>query len=201
MPLPIPTRPWDTVSMDFITSLPNVDGYDAILNVVCTLSKMAHFISWNSTVNSRQLANLFLDNMYCLHGLPRFLIGDRDTRHTSQFFKNLMSELKITLCLSTAYHPQSDGNTERCHRTIEQIFRAFVHTDHFNWLSSLTLAEFAYNNNVQSNISHLPFVANYKFDTRTPFNLIDPPIDFIPQQNNEGVLQRLPTVHNLIVDQ
>ena len=127
MPLPVPSRPWESVSMDFITCLPNVDGYDAILTVVCTLTKMAHFIPCNSTVNSRQLAKLFLDNVYRLHGLPRFLIGDRDTRYTSHFFKNLMSELRTTLCLSTAYHPQSDGNTERCHRTIEQILRAFVH--------------------------------------------------------------------------
>jgi len=139
-------------------------------------------------------------NVYRLHGLPRFLIGDRDTRYTSHFFKNLMSELKTTLCLSTAYHPQSDGNTERCHRTIEQILRAFVHTDNFNWLSSLSLAEFAYNNNVHSSIGHSPFVANYGFDPRTPLNLIDPPIDRIPQQDNESTLQRLFTVHNLIVD-
>jgi hypothetical protein len=187
--------------MDFITNLPNVDGYDAILTVVCTLSKMAHFIPCNSTVNSRQLAKLFLDNVYRLHGLPRFLIGDRDTRYTSHFFKNLMLELKTTLCLSTAYHPQSDGNTERCHRTIEQILRAFVHTDHYNWLSSLSLAEFAYNNNVHSSIGHSPFVANYGFDPRTPYNLIDPPIDIIPQQKDDSVLERLLTVHKLIVDQ
>jgi hypothetical protein len=112
-----------------------------------------------------------------------------------------MQELKTTLCLSTAYHPQSDGNTERCHRTIEQILRSFVHTDHYNWLSSLSLAEFAYNNNVHSSIGHSPFVANYGFDPRTPYNLIDPPIDTIPQQNNDDILQRLMTVHNLIVDQ
>ena len=78
MTLPVPTRPWDSVSMGFITSLPNVDDYDAILIVVYTLSKMAHFIPCNSTVNSRQLAKIFLDNVYRLHGLPRFVIGDRD---------------------------------------------------------------------------------------------------------------------------
>jgi len=106
MRLPAPTKPWESVSMDFITSLPNVDGYDAILTVVCTLTKMAHFIPCNSTVNSRQLAKLFLDNVYRLHGLPKFLIGDRDTSYSSHFFKSLMLELKTTLCLSTAYHLQ-----------------------------------------------------------------------------------------------
>ena len=68
-------------------------------------------------------------------------------------------------------------------------------------MSSLSLAEFAYNNNVHSSIGHSPFVANYGFDPRTPYNLIDPPIDLIPQQNNDGVLQRLLTIHNLNVDQ
>jgi len=129
MPLPVPTRHWDSVSIDFVTNLPNVDGYDAILTVVCTLSKMAHFIPCNSTVNSRQLANLFLDNLYHLRGLPRFFIGDRDTRYKIHYFKNLVLEFKRTLCLSTAYHLQSDGNTERWHRTIEQILRAFVPSD------------------------------------------------------------------------
>ncbi len=109
--------------------------------------------------NSRQLAKCFLDNVYRLLGLPRFLVGDRDTRYTSHFLKSLLLELKTTLCLSTAYHPQSDGNTGRCHRTIERILLAFVHTDHFNWLSSLSLAELAYNNNIHNNIGHSTFVA------------------------------------------
>jgi hypothetical protein len=112
-----------------------------------------------------------------------------------------MLELKITLCLSTTYHPQSDGNTKRFYRTIEQILRAFVHTNHYNWLPSLSLAEFDYNNNVHSNIGHSPFVANYGFDPRTPYNLINPSIELIPHQNNDAVLERLFTVHKLIVDQ
>ena len=94
MPLRVPTRPWDSVSMDFITCLPNADGYDAILTVVCTLKKMAHFIPYKSTINSRQLAKLFLDTVYRLHGLSRFLIGDRDTRHTSHFFKKTRVRVK-----------------------------------------------------------------------------------------------------------
>ena len=113
-----------------------------------------------------------------------------------------MLEFKTTLCLSTAYHQQPDGNTEKCHRTIEQILRDFFHSDHFNWLSSLSLSEFAYiNNNGHNSICHSPFVANYGFDPCTPYNLIDPHIDLIPQHNNEGVLQRLFIIYNLSVDQ
>jgi hypothetical protein len=119
MPLPVPTRPWDSISMDFITNLPNVNGYDAILTVVCTLYKMANLIPCNSTVTSRELAKLLLDNVYRLHGLPRLLIGDGDTRYTSHILKKPMLKLKTTLCLRTSYHSQSDGITERFHRTIQ----------------------------------------------------------------------------------
>jgi hypothetical protein len=81
------------------------------------------------------------------------------------------------------------------------MLRAFVHTDHFNWLFSLSLAEFAYNNNIYSSIGYSPFAAKYGFHPRAPYNLIDHPIDLIPQQENDGILQRLLTVHILIVDQ
>ena len=87
-------------------------------------------------------------------------------------FLNLVSEFKTTRCLITACYPQSDGNTERCHRAIEQILRAFVRTDHFYWLSSLSHAEFVYNNNLHNNIGHSTFVANYGFDPRTPYIIL-----------------------------
>ena len=130
MPLPVPVNPWESVSLDLITGLPNADGYDAVVTFVCSLTKMAHFVPCASTINARQLAKLFLDNVYRLHGLPRFLIGDRDPRYTSKFFQSLMSDLRTTLSLSTAYHPQTDGQTERVHRTIEQILRSYIHTNH-----------------------------------------------------------------------
>jgi hypothetical protein len=119
----------------------------------------------------------------------------------ANYSKKIMLELKTTLYLGTAYHPQSNGNPERCYRTIEEILRAFVHTDHFNWLPSLSLAEFASNNYVHKCIGRSPFLSNYGFDPRTPFNLINYPIDLIPQQNNGGVLQILLAVHNLVFDQ
>jgi hypothetical protein len=93
--------------MDFITNIPKVDGYDDILTLVCTLSKIAHFIPCNLTVKSRQLAELFLDNAYRFHGLPIFLVSDRDTRYTNHFFKNLILELKTILASVplTTYNP------------------------------------------------------------------------------------------------
>ena len=169
------------------------------------LTKMAHFIPCTSTVNSVQLAKLFMSNVYRLHGLPRYLIGDRDSRYTSEFFRSLMTELRTKLCLSTAYHPQSDGNTERCHRTIEAILRAFVHDDHEAWHENLVLAEFAYNNNVHTSTGFSPFMANYGYDPSTPLNLIDPPVDTSTgpgsDAKNTRNLNKLLNVHQLIVEQ
>ena len=197
MPLPVPTRPWESVSLDFITGLPEVDGYDAILTVVCTLTKMAHFIPTTSNINAKQLAKLFMTNVYRLHGLPRYLIGDRDSLYTSEFFTKLMQQLRTKLCLSTAYHPQTDGNTERCHRTIEQILRAYVHDNHHEWLDNLPLAEFSYNNNTHSSTTYSPFVANYGYDPHTPMNLIEPPVN----TENSDILEKLLTIHSLIMEQ
>ena len=199
MPLPVPTRPWESVSLDLITGLPTADGYDAIVTFVCSLTKMAHFVPCASTINARQLARVFLDNVYRLHGLPRFLIGDRDPRYTSKFFQSLMSDLRTTLSLSTAYHPQSDGQTERVHRTIEQILRSYVHTNHDGWLEHLSLAEFSYNNNVHSSTEYSPFMANCGFHPRTPINMIDPP--FESKQRAGDILDKLYTIHRLIADQ
>ena len=199
MPLPVPVRPWESISMDFVTGLPNCDGYDAILTVVCTFSKMAHFIPCTKTVNAKQLAKMILNEVYRYHGLPRIIISDRDTRITSEFFRKLMADLRTTLCLSTAYHPQSDGNTERTHRTIEQILRSYVHTDHHEWLTSLPLAEFAYNNNVHSSTGYSPFMANYGFDPRTPASLLDPATE--TPKSTDDILERLMTIHSLIADQ
>ena len=110
-----------------------------------------------------------------------------------------MADLRTTLCLSTAYHPQSDGNTERTHRTIEQILRSYVHTDHHEWLTSLPLAEFAYNNNVHSSTGYSPFMANYGFDPRTPASLLDPATE--TPKSTDDILERLMTIHSLIADQ
>ena len=111
-----------------------------------------------------------------------------------------MEELKTTLdCLSTAYHLQSDGNTKRFHHTIEQNLRAFVHTNHFGWISNLSLDEFAYNNNVHSITMYSPFVSKYSFDPRTPYNLIEQPLD--TNKDSDDVLDRIMTVHSIIIDQ
>ena len=123
-PLPIPERNWEPISMDLITSLPVTPrGYDAIFVVVVKLSKMTYFVPTNTTVTAAKLADLFLSEIYRLHDLPSVIISDRDSRFTSNFWKELVKKLNIRLNMSTARHPETDGQTERMNRVLEEILR------------------------------------------------------------------------------
>ena len=120
-PMPVPKRPWEFFSMDFITNLPLVNGYDSICTFVCLFTKQAHFVPCSSNISAKQLADLYINHVYKYHGLSRVMIGDRDTKFTSEYWRALFSSFQTRLNLSSAYHPQTDGQTERTHRTIEQI--------------------------------------------------------------------------------
>ena len=123
-PLPIPDRPWESISMDFITQLPRTsDGFDSILVFVDRLTKMVHLAPGKTTDTATIVAKRFLNTVFKLHGLPRQIISDRDARFTGHFWHGLMNLLGIKLGLSTAFHPQTDGQTERTNRTIKQILR------------------------------------------------------------------------------
>ena len=104
-PLNVPERPWSSISMDFITDLPESNGADAILVVVDRLTKMAHFVPCNKTITSEQTARLFIDNIYKSHGLPEDIISDRGTQFTSSFWNSLFKILGVKIKLSTAFHP------------------------------------------------------------------------------------------------
>ena len=118
--LPIPKQPWKSISIDYITGLPvsSTHKYDAILVVVDRLSKMAHFIPTHKTVTAVETANLFLQNIFRLHGLPKEIISDRDTNFTSIFWTHLMKKLDIERKLTTAFHLQANGQVERINRIL-----------------------------------------------------------------------------------
>ncbi|GJP49090.1 hypothetical protein CLOM_g8351 [Closterium sp. NIES-68] len=124
-PLEPPSRPWQQVTMDFVTGLPaGPSGNDAILIVIDRLTKMAHFSACKTTITAEQTAKLFLTNIVRLHGFPSAIISDRDPRFTSNFWTKNRQQYGTRLHLSTAYHPQSDGQTERTNQTMEQL----IHT-------------------------------------------------------------------------
>jgi hypothetical protein len=171
-PLPIPERKWECVSTDLIVQLPKTkNGYDAIATFVDKLTKMAHFVPTTTTVDAPKYAQVYFDNVVRHHGLQRSIVSDRDPRFTSKFWDNLMRLCGTNLARSTAYRPQTDGQTERAHRTIEEILRAYVNDKHTDWDERLTAAEFAYNNAPSASSGKSPFYLNYGFHPLTPATL------------------------------
>lgn len=173
-PLPVPERSWQDISMDFVTHLPPSRGYDAILVVVDRLTKMKHFIPCKGTCNAEEVARLYAYNVWKLHGLPQTIVSDRGPQFVAQFWKHLTRRLQITNLLSTAYHPETDGQTERTNAVLEQYLRAYVSYLQDDWSEWLPLAEFAANS-ARSESTHVsPFFANYGFHPRMGFEPVLP---------------------------
>lgn len=177
-PLEVPHKRWQSISMDMITGLPLSEGFDAIFVVVDRLTKMAHFIPTTATVTSEGLAKLFFDKIFKHHGLPESIISDRGTTFNSRFSKELCSLLNIAQNISTAYHPETDGQTERINGILEQYIRGHCNYQQDNWSDLLTLAEFAYNNTQSATINVSPFFANYGFNPR--YDCVRPPTQPTP---------------------
>jgi len=156
-----PDRPWKSISMDFITDLPDSEGDDAILIIIDRLTKMAHFLPGTKELNARQFSDLFMREIFRLYGLPKDIITDRGSIFTSDLGKEMTKQLGIERRLSTAFYPQTDGQTERKNSTLEQYLRAYVNYQQDNWKELLPMAEFTYNNGYQESIKSTPFFANY----------------------------------------
>jgi len=169
MPNSIPERPWTHISADFITKLPLAQGYDSILVVVDRLTKMVHFIPTTEKTSAERLARLFRDNVWKLHRLPKSIISDRGPQFTVGMMKELNEMLGIKSKLSTAFHPQTDGQTERVNQELEQYLRMFIDHRQEQWPEWLGTAEFTYNNKVHSSTRTSPFKANYRQDPRMGF--------------------------------
>jgi hypothetical protein len=157
-----PPRRWDQVTMDLITQLPRTtEGNDAIVVVVDKYSKMLHCFPTTTTVTAPQLAKLFMNGIVRHHGIPSSIISDRDPRFTSSFWQQLWKQLGTKLAMSTAYHPQTDGQTERANRIIEDMMRAYVSSKQSDWDQHLATIELAYNNSTHSSTGFSPFYLNY----------------------------------------
>jgi transposase InsO family protein len=157
-PLEIADQRWEQITMDFIVQLPKTKSkHDAILVVVDRLSKRIHAIPTTTNVTAPEVAQLFFQNIFRLHGLPRIIVSDRDPKFVSNFWKALFKQLGVRLAMSTAHHPQTDGQTERANRTLEDMLRTFVNYKQDNWDKCLPAAEFAYNNSLQASTGFTPF--------------------------------------------
>ena len=165
-PLEIPQQVWHTISLDFIEGLPRSGHANCILVVVDKFSKYGHFLPLLHPFTAAKVAKVFLDNIYKLHGLPVNIISDHDRIFTSAFWQHLFQLSDTKLCMSTAYHPQSDGQTERLNQCLETYLRCFVHSCPTHWSKWLSVAEFWYNTSDHSSLGRTPFEVVYGYAPR-----------------------------------
>jgi hypothetical protein len=163
-PLPIPEHKWESISMDFITRLPKAQGKDCIFVVVDRLMKFAHFFSIATDFSAAQVTELFFREIFRLHGLPKTIVSDRDSRFMSTFWQELFRLVDTTLTPSTSYHPQTDGQTEIVNKWVEGYLRNYVAGQQKAWVRWLHLGEYCYNTTHHMSIGMTPFKALYSYD-------------------------------------
>lgn len=170
--LPTPSEPWKEISMDFITGLPEVEyerrKYNAILVIVDRFTKYALYIPCSKNISSEGLANKFLRHVFRPYGMPRGIVSDRGSVFTSAFWRSFCHLLGCKRRLSTAFHPQTDGQTERQNQNLEHYLRAFCNKDQMDWIHKLPLAEFTYNTAQHSATRETPALLLHGFQPEAP---------------------------------
>ncbi|GJV77337.1 putative reverse transcriptase domain-containing protein [Tanacetum coccineum] len=165
----IPEWKWDNITMDFITKLPrSSQGFDTIWVIVDRLTKSAHFLPIRENDPLDKLARLYLNRIVARHGIPASIICDRDGRFTSNFWRSFQKALGTDISMSTAYHPETDGQSERTIQTLKDMLRACVIDFGKGWVKHLPLAEFSYNNSYHASIKAAPYEALYGRKCRSP---------------------------------
>ena len=168
-PLQMAAAPWSSVSLDLIGPLPKSDtGNDAIVVFVDRLTKMTHFAATTTTCTGLHVADLFVEHVFKLHGVPTELVSDRDPRFTGNFWQEFMAALEVKLKMSSAYHAETDGQTERMNRLLEESLRHYVSPTQTDWDRHLPFVEFAINNSFNESIGTTPFRLNSVWEPRIP---------------------------------
>ena len=168
-PLPIPLQRWRNISIDFIGPIVESNGYNCVMVVVDMLSKMRHYIPCHTTTSTEDLAWLFIKHVWRYRGFPDSITSDRGSAFTSEFWRALCHRLQINVSFSTAYHPETDGQTEQANAFLEQYLRKYIDFSQENWEEWLPMAEFAANNAVNVSTQMSPFFANYGYHPRVSF--------------------------------
>ena len=172
MPLPIPTRPWQQMGIDFIGPLPlTKSGMDGLAMMVCRFSKMRHPVAIKMKLTAPQAVGLVVKEVVRLHGVPEVIVSDRDPRFTAGFWKEFWQCWGTKMGMSTAYHPQTDGQSERENRTLVEAVRSFVQEDQKDWDELLPLLELALNSAKQSSTGQSPFQMVYGREAVLPVDV------------------------------
>ena len=170
--IPIPSRPFEVVSMDFITELPASNGKDAILVIVDKLTKFAIFIPTTTKIGEIETAKLFFDHVWKDYGMPLQIISDRDARWSNSFWKEVTRLTGSKRALTTAHHPQADGQTEIMNQVLEVALRTYSNAQRDDWTAHLTPFQHAYNNSVHSSTGHSPLFLLCGFHPTSPESLL-----------------------------
>lgn len=171
-PLEPPEQPFDSVSYDFITKLPlTPKGHDSICVFVDRLTKMAYFAACNETITAKGFAKLYVDTVQVHQGLSKTFVSDRDTRFTSAFWREVAELLGTRLCMSSAFHASTDGQTEVVNQTLETYLRHFISPQMTDWDDWLSRAQFAYNNSYHASTKDTPFHLVLGRHPRTPLGV------------------------------
>ena len=195
-PIPIPDKPFEVVTMDLITDLPESNKFNAIFIIICKLTKYAFFIPCTTKINEKDTAQLFFNYLVCHVGLPQQIISDRDTRWRNKFWKEVCEYMGSKRALTTLYHPQADGQTEILNQALEVALRAYINFNQNNWSKLLTKIAFAYNNTPHTATGHTPATLLYGFKPNEPLNLLlghassnipRPPIEATKKETEEFI--------------
>jgi hypothetical protein len=169
--LPISAWKWEDISMDFIVGLPKTSrGFDSIWVIVDRLTKSAHFLPVRIEHSAMTYAKLYIAQILSLHGVPKTIVSDRGTQFVNNFWRHLHESLGTKLLHSTAYHPQTGGQTKKVNQILEDMLSSCVLNYSDKWDECLPLAEFSYNNSYQESIKMVLFEALYGRRCRTPLN-------------------------------
>ena len=199
LPLPVAQRPWEHVSMDFMVALPRTRrGKDVTMMVVDRFSKMSHFIACTKVDDAQSIAKLYFTEVVRLHGIPKTIVSNRYSKFLSHFWKTLWKLLGTKLLFSTAYNPQTDGQTEVTNRTLGTLLRTLVSKNIREWDLKLCHAEFAYNRMPSHATKHTPFECVYGINPLLPISLIDLPLHDSKKLEAEELIKQLEAVHRQV---
>ena len=201
-PLPIPSRPWESIGMDFIGPLPpSPEGYNFVWVVIDRLTSMVHLVALKTSATAVEVAERYLKEIVRLHGVASSIVSDRDPRFTSAFWAEVHRLLGTKLMMSTSFHPQTDGVTERANRVINSILRAVIRPDQSDWCEKLPMVEFAINSAENKSTGHAPFELNYGYIPTLRGLLDRVPTPFKPGVRHyaEKAQSRLLEAHDAII--
>lgn len=198
--LPIPTKPWQSVGMDFVGPFPPCQGFDYLWVVICRLTNQLHLIPVTVRTKTTELAWFYIRDIVRLHGLPESIVSDRDSKFTAKFWREIHRSLGTKLLMSTSFHPQTDGHTERSIRSIGQVLRSMVTPDQTDWVERIPLCEFAINSSTNASTGFAPFELIYGYMPR----LVPFPTDDIVYPGVKAFAQRaranLEIAHDAIIE-